>query len=158
MSYCASDIVLLAGQIYTGIGAPSAQSPGYISGWLTQPANLGGLNNRLNTSFYLSGSSPCILGDFGDAEANIYSLVYQSDYYRQRSLAVLAGGDSGPWLSLAEGDSKVSRESTASRSAAYLNLAKDADKTLWIAVANWKIGQSLCATVDGTDLPAYPSP
>ncbi len=158
MSYCGNEIAIWAGQIYTGIGAPTNISVGYISGWLTYSGNLGTLNNRLNTCFYFTGDSPCLVGGFGPQEASIYELFYESSYYFGRANAILAGGDSAPWLSLSEGDSKVTREGTAARAKAYMELYNATNKNLDVAVANWKLGHSIPCTIDGTDLPAWPSP
>lgn len=154
MSYCTSDILLLAGQIYTGVNSPSNLSIGYLSGWLMSAENVGELNNRLSTSLSISGA--CIL-DMGPEEATIYGSIYSMDYYEQQSLAALAGGGSY-WESLSEGDSKVSRTSVVNISKAYLALHDNAEKALYVSIAQYKRRVSIPATVDGTDLPAWPSP
>lgn len=156
MSYCTSDILLLAGQIYTGLSSPSSQSIGYISGWLTAPENIGDLNNRLSTDMALTGSAPCIDG-MGPEEATIYRNMYEMDYYETQALAVLAGGGSF-WRSMAEGDSKISRDSMLDLSKTYMTLQQNSEETLYVRVSNYKRRLSIPATVVGTDLPAYPSP
>lgn len=158
MSFCVSDILLLAGSIYTGIGAPTAQSVGYVSGWITQPSTIGDLNNRLNVCFAITGDQPCIAGCFGDSEASILALMYTTDYYRQRANAVLAGGDTSAWVRLREGDSDVSRETRAGMAKVYLDLSKDSQQALYVAVANWKVGHTLSVSVDGSSLYSWPSP
>ncbi len=158
MSFCTSDVLLLAGSIYTGIGAPSAQSVGYVSGWITQPSTIGDLNNRLTAGFYLSGDSPCIAGCFGNPEASILSQMYITDYYRQRANTVLAGADVSAWTSMAEGDTKVARETRVGLAKAYLELSKDAQQALYVAVANWKLAHSIPLSIDGSSLYSYPSP
>lgn len=158
MAYCTQQIVALAGSIYSGIGAPSAQSVGFVSGWITSSGVLGDINNRLNTDFYLDGSGPCIAGDFGDAEGAILDQMYQSAYYRQRALAALAGADSSSWTSMKEGDTAISREKSSDRSKAYLDMSKDSDQNLYIAINNWKVGHSIPASIDGSDLASFPSP
>lgn len=156
MSYCTSDILLLAGQIYTGIGAPSNQSVGYISGWLTTEANIGELNNRLSTDMSLTGSAPCIDG-MGPEEAAIYQNLYVMGYYESQSLAALAGGGSY-WISMSEGDSKISRSNVVDISKAYLALHENAQSTLYVQINQYKRRLAIPACVVGTDLPAYPSP
>lgn len=156
--YCAPQIVQLAGEIYTGIGAPANLSVGYISGWLTSSGNLGGLNNKLTTCFYFSGDGSCIVGGFGGIEASIYQSIYTSNYYLSRANVLLAGGDTSSWISLAEGDSKVTREGISARAKVYLDMYSATTKDLNIAIANWKLGHTPITTVDASELPSWPSP
>jgi len=154
MSYCVNEIVLLAGQIWSGIGAPSAQSVGYVSGWLMSSGNLGDLNNRLSTDLYISGS--CIV-DMQPEEATIYQSIYNCSYYEGQSLATLAGAGSY-WVHLSEGDSKISRSNMVDVSKAYLALHENAQKALYVQVANYKRRVTPIASVDSDNLPAWPSP
>ena len=154
MSYCSNEIALLAGQIWSGIGAPSAQSVGYVSGWLMSSGNLGDLNNRLSTDLSISGS--CILG-MAPEEATIYQSLYNMGYYEGQSLATLAGAGSY-WVSLAEADSRVTRSNMVDVSKAYLALHENAQKALYVQVANYKRRLSIPASVDSDNLPAWPSP
>lgn len=157
MSYTAEQILVLSSGIYQGIGSPTSQSVGYVSGWLTDPTSLGDLNNRLNTSFSISGGG--IEGGFGDSEASIYSAMYKMEYYESKATQALAGGDSSlSWLVLKEGDSSVSREGTAVRAKAYMEMHDRAEQNLHIAISNWKRGQSLVAAVDSSSSYSWPSP
>jgi hypothetical protein len=81
---------------------------GFISGWLLDSGNLGGLNNKLSTSFWVSGDGGITdnCGNFGGEEADIYNMTYLSSYYASASLNTLANGGSF-WTSIAEGDTKV---------------------------------------------------
>lgn len=158
MSYCVQQIVQLAGEIYTGIGAPSSLSVGYISGWLVSSGNLGDINNRLTTCFSLSGDAPCIVGGFGAPESSIYELMFQTSYYLQQANSVLANGGNVPWTSMKEADTSITREGTVARSKAYLNLYESTDGNLRVAVANWKLAHSIPLTVDGSSLYSWPSP
>ena len=154
MSYCSNEIALLAGQIWSGIGAPSAQSVGYVSGWLMASGNVGDLNNRLSTDLSISGS--CIVG-MAPEEATIYQSIYNCSYYEGQSLATLAGAGSY-WVSLAEADSRVTRSNMVDVSKAYLALHENAQKALYVQVANYKRRLSLPCAVDSDNLPAWPSP
>lgn len=151
--YTPDQVALLAGSIYTGIGAPTAQSVGYVSGWLTDPNNLGGLNGRLNTCFSINNGA--ISGDFGASEANIYGLIYKTDYFEAQANNALAGGGI-MWVSLAESDSKVTRANPVDISKAYQQMRNSSQQTLHIAVSNWKRGESLVAAVDSASLYAWP--
>jgi hypothetical protein len=109
----------------------------------------------LTTDFFYSGG--CISGGFGDSEAAIYGLLYQKEYYRKQAQQVLAGGGL-LWVSMSEGDSKVTRANPADISKAYMNLHKGAEEEMHIAIANWKLGHTLTVSVDAASLPAWPSP
>lgn len=153
MSYTSDQVAILAGNIYSGLGAPTSQSVGYVSGWLTDGSSLGDLNNRLNTSFSITGGG--IAGDFGDEEASIYSMMYKAEYYEGQARNVLAAGGLN-WVSLSEGDSKVTRANPVDMSKAFLGLHNEIQSSLYIAVANWKRGQSLVANVDSSSLYSWP--
>lgn len=155
MSYSPDQVALLAGSIYTGLGAPAAQSVGYVSGWLTDATNLGELNNRLNTCFSISNGA--ISGDFGGDEAAIYNLMYRTTYFENMGHNALAGMGLG-WTQLTEGDSRISRASAVDVSKAYQAMRESSQRSLHIAVANWKRGESLVAAVDAASLYAWPSP
>lgn len=160
MSYCTSQILDLASSIYQGIGSPSAQSVGYISGWLTNSGSIGELNNKLSTSFYLTGDAPCLTDDgggFSAEEAAIYLLYYNTSYYEQQSLAVLANGGSF-YTTISEGDTRVTRSDMVNVSKQYLALQASSQKTMYVAINQYKRRLSIPAAVDGTCLPAWPSP
>lgn len=160
MSYCTSDILPLASGIYQDLGSPGSQSVGYISGVLTSSGFLGSLNNKLFTSFYLSGSNPCITdagGGFGAEEADIMELMYKTDYYELRALSILDGGGTF-WTSLSEGDSKITRESTANLSKQYLALQSSSQQTLRIAIGDYQRRISSPQSVDAASLYSFPSP
>lgn len=155
MSFCADNILILAGTIYSGINSPSAQSIGYISGWLTNPANLGDLNNKLSTCFSFSGD--CIIGGFGSEEASVYQLTYNTDYYESQSLAILVGGGTF-WTSITEGDTKINRSDMVAVSRQFLALQKSSQDTMRLAIQDYKRKVSLCVSIDASDLPSWPSP
>lgn len=154
MSYCVNEITLLAGHIWSGLGAPTAQSVGYVSGWLMTSGNLGNLNNRLSTDLSISGA--CING-MEPEEATIYQSIYNCEYYESQSLATLAGGGTF-YTSLSEGDSRMTRTSPVEIAKAYLALRENSQKALYVQVANYKTRVTIPACVDSTDLPSWPSP
>jgi hypothetical protein len=159
MSYCVDQIVDLATDIYGNIGSPTNLSVSFISGWLVDSGNLGGLNNKLSTSFYLTGDAPCITdncGNFGGEEADIYQLIYQSSYYASAALGVLAGGPA--WTNLAEGDTKITREGASKYAQAYLAMKTDNDKNLRLAIHDYKLRITVAQSVDYCAPGSYPSP
>lgn len=141
MSFCAQQILALASGVYQEIGSPSSQSPAYISGWMTESGNLGDLNNKLSTSFILTGDSTCITdgcGGFGGEEAAIYTLMYKSDYYELMSLQALQGGGTF-WTSMAEGDTRLTRSNIVDISKAYLALNDQSNQFLRLAIHDYKL-------------------
>lgn len=156
MSFCASQILQLATNVYADIGSPSNIGVAWVSGYFTSSGNLGTLNNQLTTCMYLSGDSPCIVG-MGDGEASIYALNYLNGYYRGLSSSVFVNGTAS-WTRLREGDSSIERDSASNLAKAAIQLWKENDRQLRIAVANYKIGVSIPAVVDAAPLPSYPTP
>lgn len=160
MSYCVDQIVQLATDIYQSIGSPTSLSVSFISGWLVDSGNLGALNNKLCTSFYLSGDAPCITdggGGFAGEEADIYTLMYRGDFYESQSLGALAGAGSF-WTSLAEGDTRVARTDITKVSAAYLALNAQNNKLLRLAISDYKLRITVPQSVDYCAPWSYPSP
>lgn len=157
--FCSPQILNLATQIYNDINAPSDQSVGYISGWLTNSgAMLAELNNRLGTCYWMSGDSPCIV-DFGPQEGAIANQIYQSNYYKRQTLAVLQGGvDCTPWTQIAEGDSRVTRESRTSFAKEYRGLYKESEEKLDTLIHMWTLNHTIPAGIDAAQTYQYPSP
>ncbi len=156
MSFCSNQILELASGIYTDMGSPSVLSVGYISGWLVQSGNLGGLNNKLDTCFWLSGDSPCIVNGFGGAEASIYTTIYKIGYYTFAMQSALSNPN--PWTALTEGDSKIVREGPTASAKIYLGLLTENNYQLRLAVGDWKRNHSIPTTVNAADLASYPTP
>lgn len=155
MSFCTNDILLLASGIYLDINSPSSQSVGMISGWVTDPNNLGGLNNQLSSSFYITGS--CIEGGFGAEEGDIYGQIYSAWFYYSKGQAALDGGGSF-WTRIAEGDASVSRASAAEVAKAYFLLGKQTQDALRLAIHDYKLRLSVPQSVDSASLFSSPTP
>ena len=159
MSYYVNQIVGLATDIYGNIGQPSSLSVGFISGWLLDSGNLGDLNNKLCTSFYVTGDANITDngGNFGGEEAAIYSMMYQSNYYASASLSALANGGSF-WTSINEGDTRITRLDVAKISQSFMLMKKDNDAQLRLAIADYKRRVTVPQSVDYAGLYSYPSP
>jgi hypothetical protein len=156
MSYCTNEIIELASDIYSDLDSPSFLSVGMVSGWITNSGSIGSLNIKLGTSVYLSGDQPCMAG-FGGEEAAIYSLMYQSNFYEKEALKILRGGGSF-WTSISEGDTKISRANVRDISKAYLELHKEAEGQLRLAIQDWKRKHSTPEIVDSAPLYGFPTP
>jgi hypothetical protein len=160
MSLCVTGVLGLATTIYNNIGNPTALSIGYISGWLTDPNNLGDLNNRLSTSFYLDSTAPagpCIKDDFGPEECNVYNLMYVETYYESLAVAALVNGGT-LWVSLSEGDTKVTRSDAVAVSKQFTALRDGASAGIAQAAHHYKLRLSVPQSVDGAQLDSYPTP
>lgn len=159
MSYCVDQIVQLATDIYASINSPSFLSVSFISGWIVDSGNLGDINNKLGTSFYLSGDAPCITdagGGFAGEEAAIYTLMYKGDFYESQSLNAIAGG--AGWVTLSEGDTKVGREKSSDISKAFLALNTQSNTFLRLAIHDYKLRITVPQSVDASSLYSYPTP
>ncbi len=143
--------------MYQEVNSPPALSIGYISGWITNSANLGDINNKLDASFCLTGDQPCIAGGFGKEESNIYTLMFKSDYYESQSLAALTSNPTF-WTSMQEGDTRLAREGTAAISKAYLALNQQSNQFLRLAIHDYKLRLTVPQTVDANSLYSFPSP
>lgn len=158
MSFCTDQILSLASGIYQSIGSPTAQSVGFISGWITSSGGmLGDMNTKLDTCLSLSGSAPCIAGDFGDQEESLAYLLYQSSYYESKALSTL-GALSTPWTTLKEGDTTITRESSVNISKQYLAMHENAQAQIRLAIHDYKLNRQIPGTVDASDLYSFPSP
>lgn len=156
MSFCTQDILTLASGIYEDLNSPSALSIGYISGVLTSSGFLGNINNRLNCSFWIE-SGTCIAGGFGAEESDIASTLFQMNYCRQQSMAVMQGG--GAFVTtIKDGDSTISMEGKSKLAAEWRAMRKELEDTLRVAVANWSRGHVAPVTVDAASLASYPVP
>ncbi len=156
MAYCTTQILQLAESIYQGLGSPPAQSVGYVSGWLTSSGNLGMLNNQLSICAYLEGSGPCI-ANVGADEAAIYQQSYSVGYYEGQARAALAGGG-GFVTSMAEGDTKITRSNMVDVAKAFMGLHENAQKALYVAIAQYKRSHTPVANIEGSSLYSWPTP
>lgn len=153
-------ILGLAQTIYQGIGAPTNLSVGLISGWITDPNNIGDLNNKLSTSFYVDGTQPAgpwIRDDFGPEEGNIYNLMYQSSYYENLALVTLSSGGL-QWITLTEGDTRITRTDPVNLAKQYNQMKNDAFKGICLAINNYNRRVAVPQSVDAAQSASYPTP
>lgn len=161
--YTSGDLAALAANIYQDINSPTFQSPAFIFNVLIQSGTVGDLNNKLSSSFYVqdTGTGPFITdggGGYGQEEAAISSLMYQTSYYRGRQLALLDGAGNSWWTSLAEGDSKLNRTDITKIAAAYGALYTTANNDLRLAVHDWGMRVAVPQSVVANQSYASPSP
>lgn len=160
MPLCVTGVLGLATTIYLSIGTPTNLSVGYISGWITDQNNLGDLNNKLSTSFYVDTAAlggPCIKDDFAAEEAAIYSLLYQAAYYETLALNILSAGGV-QWITLTEGDTRITRSDPANLAKIYNSMKNDAYRGINLAVNNYNRRVAVPVSVDAAASSSYPSP
>ncbi len=151
MAFCADQILSLSSGVWQDLNSPSSVSVQYISGWFTNSGNLGDLNNRLSTCFYLTGDGPCIVPDFAGEEAAIFGLIYKINYYGVQ-IQSLTGPSA--WIRLSEGDSTIVRTDGAK---VFLQLLSEDRKQLRLNIDDYKKNLSGPRTVDAASLYTYPS-
>lgn len=108
-----------------------------ISGYVCSPSTLGQLNTFIGTCYSGSGfSGPGtvdydVVPDIDQQELAIIGQMYTVSYFNNLAQSTMGyGGDSIPYQSLAEGDTKMSRVNAASIGAVYLKSAMDATNNL----------------------------
>ena len=123
--------------LWQDLGAPVNLSALTISGYATTPSTLGRLNNFIGTCYSGSGYTGYgtfdydVSPDLTNAELAILDAMYRVSYYNSLSQATMGyGGDSIPWTSIAEGDTKAARVNAASIGAVYIKQASDAQNAL----------------------------
>ncbi len=160
MPLCVTGILQLASTIYQSVGQPTSLSVGYISGWITDPNNLGDLNNKLSTNFaidFTTSGGPCIRDDFAAEEASIYSLMYQAAYYENLALQILANGGV-QWITITEGDTRITRSDPVNLAKQYNTMKNDAFKGIGLAINNYNRRVSLPVSVEAAQSASYPTP
>lgn len=126
--------------IYRELDYPTDYTAARISGWFLDYANLGQLNNLIGTNYTSSvlldsnekitgySINPVISGN----ELGIYKMLFNYNYYfhMARSVAVSATRVGQDWVSMQEGDSKITRVNKNEISKNLRALANDAKDTL----------------------------
>ena len=126
----------------------------YISGWLAN--NVGMLNNRIFTSFEVSGSNFTPTGKFKQEERSIYKQMYLYEFYTKKTRQVLRGVDSQvDFVSLREGDSMITRTNKNELAKTYRGLANDAKEELEKLITSYNMYQAEPVQVAGEDGRTY---
>jgi hypothetical protein len=131
-------------RIYDELDEPYDYSKARISGWFLDSSNLGQLNNLIGTCYTPTGYyndsgrltgfgvTPTIKGN----ELGVYKLLFDYNYYfrlsRLTATSLMTVGQD--WVSMQEGDSKITRINYNEVSKNLRGLAKDAKETLDKAV------------------------
>ena len=148
--------------IYIELDKPSDYSTSRISGWFLDNSNLGQLNNLIGTSYISNGfynSSGVMTGygvvpPIGGNDLGIYKMLFDYNYYVRlsRSVAVSASTAGQDWVTLAEGDSKITRVNKNEISKNLRSLAKDSKEVLDRAVKMYLKYGATAQQVAGDDV------
>jgi len=126
----------------------------FISGWLAN--NIGQLNNRLFTSYEVSGAYFAPTGSFKQEERAIYKQMYLYEFYTKKTRQVLRGVDSEvDFISLREGDSMITRTNKNELAKTYRGLANDANTELEKLITSYNMYQAAPVQVAGEDGQVY---
>ena len=126
----------------------------FISGWLAN--NIGQLNNRLFTSYEVSGAYFAPTGSFKQEERAIYNQMYLYEFYTKKTRQVLRGVDSEvDFISLREGDSMITRTNKNELAKTYRGLANDANAELEKLITSYNMYQAAPVQVAGEDGDVY---
>jgi len=126
----------------------------FISGWLAN--NIGQLNNRLFTSYEVSGAYFAPTGSFKQEERAIYKQMYLYEFYTKKTRQVLRGVDSEvDFISLREGDSMITRTNKNELAKTYRGLANDANAELEKLITSYNMYQAAPVQVAGEDGQVY---
>ena len=126
----------------------------FISGWLAN--NIGQLNNRLFTSYEVSGAYFAPTGSFKQEERAIYKQMYLYEFYTKKTRQVLRGVDSEvDFISLREGDSMITRTNKNELAKTYRGLANDANSELEKLITSYNMYQAAPVQVAGEDGQVY---
>lgn len=128
----------------------------YVSGWLE--TNLGELNGLIHEDYSINESgniSPCPLSSI---EENIFSYLYQINYYdkaaRESLRGIVWGNANGvvdDWTSIKEGDSSIQRQSKNTISRTYMEMSKETRKRLNDLIYQYNSTKSQPLQVAGDD-------
>lgn len=121
--------------IWGEIGSPTDLSVSSIQSRLVSNPYLGTLNNLIVTCF--SGVSGQISPDMTPDQQAIYSLLYQRDHYTTKLNQVLQGYATS-FTTLQEGDSRISRSSTADVARVYRDMQKQLNDQLIFLVNSYR--------------------
>lgn len=130
--------------IYQELDNPSDYSTARISGWFLDASNVGQLNNLIGTNYtpgalYDGNGNPTgyyITPVISGNELGIYKMLFDYNYYVRLSRSVAMGATKAgqDWVTLQEGDSKITRVNKNEISKNLRALAKDSKETLDKAV------------------------
>jgi hypothetical protein len=147
----------LSSQIWNELGQPTSISTGYITGKILSSGFLGKLGTMLDNSWYIDAVSG-IVPDLLDSEQAIVIQLVEMDYYVNAYQNALGVGSSAVlYVSLAEGDSRLTRTNQVDIAKFYKDLQKDTWERIRLLVNDYKLNKSTVQSVDWPTIGNYPN-
>jgi hypothetical protein len=147
--------------LYDQLDNPDDYTFARLSGWFLDASNIGQLNNLIGSDYSPTGfvnSSGKITGyaivpEIGLNELGIYKLLFNYKYYNSLARTSLASSSTaaGDWVTLEEGDSKITRLNKNEISKTYRGLAQDAKQELDKAVKMYLKYGAISQQIAGDD-------
>lgn len=132
---CPAYITDMANFIWGNLGSPDDLSVSTIQSKLISNPYLGNLNNLIVTCY--SGISGSITPVMSADEQAIYSSMYQKDYYTMKLNQTLQGYGTS-FVTLVEGDSRITRASTVDVARVYRDMQKELNDELSMQIASYR--------------------
>lgn len=146
---CSPYLTDISTSIWNDIGQPTDTPVSYIQSKLTSNAFLGKLN-VLTANCYTIVSGD-IAPPLGTDEQGIYAMLYEQDFYT-RKINVLANGTDVAWVTIVDGESRITRSDTVSQMKLYATMQKQLNQQLNLAVAAYRQDNSIAQSVDYYDI------
>lgn len=147
-------IIDISSDLYLEIGEPSNISVPYITSWLR--ANIGVLNNEIDTSYTIDPSTLEILPDLTDDESAILKQIFLIRYYAKEATRALQAAVNNDIIEVREGDATIRLHNKTETAKTYVQLRKDAETKLLDQVGKYRMNKSSPQQVVGDDgIPDY---
>lgn len=148
--------------VWEATDAIAGYSMSCTSGWVLSSANLGKINNLIDTSFSvicLTGISGVITGYniepcMGEGEQAIYSKLKEYEFYNQQAkwaMSGIGGSSASTWTNIKEWNRSISRSSKIDIVRQFRELAKDAKEDLQYQVKLYLKYGAIPVSVHGDD-------
>ena len=147
-------IVDLGNEIYTDSGFDDSHSIASIVAWMRFSANLGTLNNLLNTDYAVDSSSLEIVGSDGEIgieEASIYKLLYFQRFYEKMTKNSLGAASVDVISEVSDSGGTIRFASRNDKSKIYNQLKKDTMEQLNKVLNSYRFSKYSPSDVRGDD-------
>lgn len=135
----------LSQSIWNNLGQPSDQPVSYIQSKLISNAFLGQLNN-LTTNCHIAVSGD-IVPALDINEQALYSMMYEAAFYTQKANS-LANGTDIAWVSIVDGDSRITKSSTVDFIRVYRDMQKQLNAQVNSLAYNYRQADALARSVN----------
>lgn len=139
-------LVDLAYNIWTNINGPCDVAQTAILSKLTSSQMIGQLNVLIDGCYTIETGN--ISPALGPNEQGIYGLLFEVGYYKKKAIEAFGPIGAVSWLSISEGDSKITRSHPTDIAKFYQALSKDANTLMNDLIYYYKANQATARSVD----------